>query len=149
VLKQRIDTTTPHGRLVFDRLGALDEFQRELIVEGANEGLAAARGRVGGRKPGLTPGQIDHARKLYADGEHTVAQIAGLLGVSRQAIYRAPEPEAAAAPAAGWHTSRLRPQPVLIRHGRAIACLEMSVRLTYDGSHRVHGIRAGPRGGRT
>jgi DNA invertase Pin-like site-specific DNA recombinase len=60
-----------------------------------------ARGRVGGRKPSLTPWEIDHARKLYADGKHTVAQIAGLLGVSRQTIYRALEPEAVAAPAAG------------------------------------------------
>ena len=33
VLKQQIDTTTPTGRLVFRILGAIDEFQRELIVE--------------------------------------------------------------------------------------------------------------------
>ena len=44
VLKRRIDTTTPQGRLVFRLLGAIDEFQRELIVEGTREGLAAARG---------------------------------------------------------------------------------------------------------
>ena len=43
VLKQQIDTTTPAGRLVFHVLGAIDEFQRELIVEGTREGLAAAR----------------------------------------------------------------------------------------------------------
>jgi len=43
VLKQQIDTTTPQGRLVFHFLGAIDEFQRELIVEGTREGLAAAR----------------------------------------------------------------------------------------------------------
>ena len=50
VLKQQIDTTTPQGRLVFHLLGAIDEFQRELIVEGTREGLAAARarGRTGG-----------------------------------------------------------------------------------------------------
>jgi len=34
VLKQQIDTTTPQGRLVFHLLGAIDEFQRELIVPG-------------------------------------------------------------------------------------------------------------------
>ena len=39
VLKQQIDTTTPTGRLVFHVLGALDEFQRELIIEGTREGL--------------------------------------------------------------------------------------------------------------
>ncbi len=39
VLKQKIDTTTPTGRLVFHILGAIDEFQRELIIEGTREGL--------------------------------------------------------------------------------------------------------------
>ncbi|HEX6525472.1 MAG TPA: recombinase family protein [Streptosporangiaceae bacterium] len=99
VLKQDIDTTTPTGRLVFHLLAAIDEWQRELIVEGTHEGLAAARarGRTGGRKPKLTPAQVRHARKLYAGGEHTVAAIASLLGVSRQTIYRALEPEAVAA----------------------------------------------------
>ena len=52
VLKQHIDTTTATGRLVFHILGAIDEFQRELIVEGTREGLdaARARGRTGGRR---------------------------------------------------------------------------------------------------
>src|SRR5712691_9748596 len=56
VLRQDIDTTTPTGRLVFHILGAIDEFQRELIVEGTMEGLASARarGRAGGRKPKLS-----------------------------------------------------------------------------------------------
>jgi DNA invertase Pin-like site-specific DNA recombinase len=43
VLKQQIDTTTPTGRLVFHILGAIDEFQRELISEGTRKGLDAAR----------------------------------------------------------------------------------------------------------
>jgi DNA invertase Pin-like site-specific DNA recombinase len=101
VLKQAIDTTTPQGRLVFHLLGALDEFQRELIVEGTLEGLAAARsrGKTGGRKPKLTDSQVKHARQLYADGGKTVAEIAGLLGVSRQTVYRTLEPEAVASSA--------------------------------------------------
>ena len=99
VLKQDIDTSTPTGRLVFHILAAFDEFQRELIVEGTLEGLEAARarGRTGGRKPKLTDSQVKHARELYADGEHTVAQIAALLGVSRQTVYRILEPEAVTA----------------------------------------------------
>jgi DNA invertase Pin-like site-specific DNA recombinase len=50
VLRQQSDTTTPAGRLVFHVLGAIDEFQRELIAEGTREGLdaARARGRAGG-----------------------------------------------------------------------------------------------------
>ncbi len=99
VLKQGIDTTTPQGRLVFHILGALDEFQRELIVEGTKEGLAAARarGRNGGRKPKLTRSQVKHARELYRGGGKTVAEIASLLGCSRQTVYRALEPDAVTA----------------------------------------------------
>jgi DNA invertase Pin-like site-specific DNA recombinase len=88
VLKQQIDTTTPQGRLVFHILGAIDEFQRELIVEGTREGLAAARarGRTGGRKPKLNERQAAAVRRMYAatgpDGkrQHTVAEIAEAVG---------------------------------------------------------------------
>lgn len=97
VLKQQIDTTTPTGRLVFHVLAAIDEFQRELIVEGTNEGLAAARarGRNGGRPPAMTPEQVTLARKLAGergpDGKraYTVTQVAVMLGVSRPTLYRA------------------------------------------------------------
>lgn len=101
VLKQDIDTTSATGRLVFHILAAIDEWQRELIVEGTHEGLAAARarGRVGGRKPKLTDTQVKHARALYKAGEHTVMDIATLLGVSRQTVYRVLEPEAPGATA--------------------------------------------------
>ena len=68
-------------------------------MEGTHEGLAAARarGRTGGRRPKLTDSQVKHARQLYAGGEHTAAGIARLLGVSRQTVYRALEPEAVGA----------------------------------------------------
>lgn len=90
VLKQDIDTTTPTGRLVFHILAAIDEFQRELIVEGTVEGLAAARarGRKGGRKPKLTPDQQAVAWDLYQAREKTVAQIAALFGVHEVTMHR-------------------------------------------------------------
>jgi DNA invertase Pin-like site-specific DNA recombinase len=97
VLKQNIDTTTAAGRFQFNVLAAVDEFQRELIVESTLEGLAAARarGRKGGSKPKLSPAQRKRARELYElkgpDGKraHTVAEVGAMLGVSRQTIYRA------------------------------------------------------------
>jgi DNA invertase Pin-like site-specific DNA recombinase len=97
VLHQDIDTSTPTGRLVFHILAAIDEFQRELIVEGTLEGLAAARarGRVGGSQPKLTPAQTARAQAMYDetgdDGKRrwTVAEIGKTFGVSRQTVYRA------------------------------------------------------------
>ena len=90
VLKQQIDTTTPSGRLVFHIFAALDEFQRELIVEGTVEGLAAAkaRGRLGGRKPSYTPDQQQVVRDLHAKGELTAAEIGKVVGVSRATVFR-------------------------------------------------------------
>jgi DNA invertase Pin-like site-specific DNA recombinase len=96
VLKQNIDTTRPNGRLFFHLLAAFDEWQRELIVEGTNEGLAAARarGRLGGRKVKLSPEKVAHARQLYDSKQYTVQHIADLLGVDRRTIYRSLEREA-------------------------------------------------------
>src|SRR5437899_1315132 len=61
VLKQQIDTTTPTGRLVFHVLGAIDEFQRELIIEGTREGLDARRAL-----PATTPAPARPRRRQRA-----------------------------------------------------------------------------------
>ena len=96
VLDQGIDTATAVGRMFFQILGAIAEFEHALMSERTMDGLAAARarGRTGGQKPKLGPRQIKLAREMYDetddDGKrkHTVAQIAGELGVSRPTIYR-------------------------------------------------------------
>jgi hypothetical protein len=66
-------------------LAAVDEFQRELIVEGTREGLAAARarGRTGGRPSKMTDAQIALARQLYDGKQHTVQQIADMFHVTK------------------------------------------------------------------
>ncbi|MBD8057158.1 recombinase family protein [Rhodococcus ruber] len=89
VLEQGIDTSTAEGRAMFGMLSVLAELQRELIVANTRDGLAAARarGRKGGRPPKLTTEQVEHAQRLYDAGEHTVAQIADLLGVRRTTLY--------------------------------------------------------------
>ena len=92
VLKQDLDTTTPTGRLVFHILAAIDEFERELIVEGTLEGLESARaaGRVGGRPRALSGEQVQLCRKLDDEGQ-PVAVIARMLGTARANVYRALE----------------------------------------------------------
>jgi DNA invertase Pin-like site-specific DNA recombinase len=103
-LQESIDTTTPGGRLVFHVFAALAEFERDLIRARTSAGLAAARvrGRNGGRPSVMTPDKLAIAREMYASGDHTVAAIAAVLGVSRASVYRhlAPRDRLAAADAA-------------------------------------------------
>ncbi|MEZ0106329.1 DNA invertase Pin-like site-specific DNA recombinase [Catenulispora sp. EB89] len=89
VIEQGIDTGTAEGRAMFGMLSVLAELQRELIVANTNDGLAAARarGRVGGRRPRLTPDQASVVQQLYDAREKTVQQIADLFGVPRSTVY--------------------------------------------------------------
>jgi DNA invertase Pin-like site-specific DNA recombinase len=91
VLSQGIDTSTAVGRMFFQILGAIAEFEHALMSERTREGLEAARsrGRKGGRKPKLTDHLAREAKALYDSRDYTVQEIADKLGVSRPAIYRA------------------------------------------------------------
>ena len=97
VIKQAIDTSTPHGRLTFHVLAAVDEFQREIIVEGTVEGLIVARanGKFGGRPLALDESGARAAKALYdaigPDGrrQFTVADICRKLDISKPTLYRA------------------------------------------------------------
>jgi DNA invertase Pin-like site-specific DNA recombinase len=94
VLRQDIRTDTPSGPLVFHIFAAIDEFQRELVAEGTNQGLAAARarGRQGGRPPKLTPRQVAAVRDMYDSKKHTIKEIAETFDVSHMTIYRHLDP---------------------------------------------------------
>ncbi len=89
-LTEALDTTTAQGRLVFHMFGALAEFERSLIRERTQAGLAAARriGRTGGRPPKLTDDDIEAAKALLANPDIGVTQIAHRLGVSPATLYR-------------------------------------------------------------
>ena len=90
-LTEQIDTTTPGGKLIFHLMGALAEFERDLIRERTNAGLAAARarGRVGGRPRKLkTNGKVALTRRMFADQSHSIPEICAALGISRATLYR-------------------------------------------------------------
>jgi DNA invertase Pin-like site-specific DNA recombinase len=90
-LTEQIDTTTPGGMLIFHLMGALAEFERDLIRERTNAGLAAARarGHRGGRPRKLkTNGKVALARHMFADQTHSVPEMCAVLGVSRATLYR-------------------------------------------------------------
>ena len=57
--QQGLDTTTPAGKAMFQMMGVFAEFERAMIVERVNAGLARARaeGKRLGRPSALTPGK--------------------------------------------------------------------------------------------
>ena len=91
VLDQGIDTSTAVGRLFFQIIGAIGEFEHALMRERTMDGLAAARGggRTGGQEPKLSPRQIKFVREAYDRRDCTVAEMAADFGVTRQTVYRA------------------------------------------------------------
>jgi DNA invertase Pin-like site-specific DNA recombinase len=66
------------------------EFERDIIRERTNAGLASARsrGRVGGRPKALNKQKIETAKKMYDDKSHSVAEICDTLGISRATLWR-------------------------------------------------------------
>ena len=88
-LTDGVDTTTTGGRLVFHIMGALAEFERDLIRERTKAGLKAAkkRGKHLGRPPALKSTQLKHMRELLAAGR-TQKEVAELLNVSHSTVWR-------------------------------------------------------------
>ena len=87
-LHENIDTTTPTGKLIFHLMGALAEFERNLIVERTKAGIDAARARgiMGGRPKQLTKDKRQLLADLYNKKE-PIAKICGLFGISKPTLY--------------------------------------------------------------
>jgi len=84
------DKPNPTQDLYLNILGAVAEFERQMIRERQREGILLARQRNAydkcGRKPSLTPKQIEEIKGRLSRGE-TVSALAKEYGVSRQTIY--------------------------------------------------------------
>jgi len=83
-IAEQTDTTTPHGEFLFNVFGSLAQFERALITERVNAGLAAAnrRGRIGGRPRSLDEEQIVAA----LDGGASKASVCRTFKVPRSTL---------------------------------------------------------------
>lgn len=88
-LHEMIDTQTPTGKLTFHLFGALAEFERNLIQERTQAGLAAARarGRIGGRPKTLDKEKRQLAVDLYTEKKMRVDKLCEMLGISKPTLY--------------------------------------------------------------
>lgn len=89
-LKESLDMSSPTGVMMSQLLAILAEFERSVIVQRVNEGLAAAklRGRTGGRPP-VNPRIIEKALSLYEKHSLSVSEICRACGISRPTLYKA------------------------------------------------------------
>ncbi|HDR8948999.1 TPA: recombinase family protein [Burkholderia vietnamiensis] len=90
------DLTSAAGKMVMTVIGAMAEFERDLIIERTNAGLAKAKaaGVRLGRKPSSVHSDAEAIRAEIAEGK-SVAQIAKDRGVSRMTIMRIRDAQAA------------------------------------------------------
>jgi DNA invertase Pin-like site-specific DNA recombinase len=94
------DPTDPVGRLLFNALAMVAEFEADLVRLRTREGMkvAKAKGRLKGKAPKLSPRQEAHLVALHQAGEHTGAELAELFSVARSTVYRAIQRQSADAP---------------------------------------------------
>lgn len=85
-----VDLTSSAGKLTMGVINAVAQFERDLLIERTQSGLARAKaqGKPLGRPTALTSEQQAQVRDRIAKGE-TVSAIARDLGTSRQTIMRA------------------------------------------------------------
>ncbi len=87
------DPTDPMGKLLFNVLAMISEFEADLIRMRTREGMkvAKATGRLRGKQPKLTVKQETHRLDLHAAGEHSKAELAELFSLGRSTVNRAIE----------------------------------------------------------
>jgi DNA invertase Pin-like site-specific DNA recombinase len=87
--QQSLDTSTPAGKAMFQMLGVFSEFEREIIRERVNSGLARAKaqGKKLGRPRRDTPKRLAAIRKLRKRGVG-INKIASKLGIGVSVVQR-------------------------------------------------------------
>ena len=99
--EQALDTTTPAGKLMFQMCGAFAEFERAMIVQRVNAGLARAR-KAGVRlgRPESDEKHVDRARALLARGG-TIRAVAAACDLSVGKVHALKQEAAAQCKASG------------------------------------------------
>ena len=95
-ITENLDTTTPGGRLLFHIMGALAQFERDLIRERTNAGLASAIGNgvILGRKPKLDAKGKSQLQRLYNEVDengnriHHRKDLCRTFSISEATLYR-------------------------------------------------------------
>lgn len=84
-----LDTSTAHGKLIFTILTGLAQFERELLLERQQEGIAVAKEK--GVKFGVKLSEkadLDMAVAMVKEGKYTMTQIANMCHISRTTLWR-------------------------------------------------------------
>jgi DNA invertase Pin-like site-specific DNA recombinase len=94
ILGMNLDTSTPTGKLLLNLVGAVAQFEREIMLERQRDGIAKAKadGKYKGRAPTAMK-QKDKVLELRAAGR-TVDQITKELSIGRSSVFRILKPEA-------------------------------------------------------
>lgn len=84
-----VDLTSPAGKMTMGVIAAVAEFERDLLIERTQAGLALAKasGKTIGRPQSLDKGKVAMVRQKLSEG-HSVAALARELGTSRQTVMR-------------------------------------------------------------
>lgn len=89
-LKEKLDTATPQGELMFHMLGAIGEFERKLLLQRQREGIQEAKkaGKYKGRKQKEKPANWDELYRQFMSRQKTATEVAKECGVSRTVLYK-------------------------------------------------------------
>lgn len=84
------DPTDPVGKLLFNALAMVAEFEVDLARLRTREGMkvAKAKGRLRGKQPKLSASRQEHLVALYEDGTKNATELAELFAVGRSTVYR-------------------------------------------------------------
>lgn len=98
VLDQGLNTATSEGKLTFNILSAMAEFETDIRAERQRDGIAMARqkGVKFGRRKALNPEQVNTLRRLRTEEGFTFGQLQDKYQVSRSTVLRALQTAAAA-----------------------------------------------------